>query len=71
MVRVSHPHASTAYAILQCASSPTDYSHDWPSETAEFEVALRPAKKTHVLGKCAPTHKVTETRSTTTPKREE
>ena len=40
MVRVSHPHASTAYTILQCASSPTCYSHDWPSESVKTNVVL-------------------------------
>ena len=30
--------------------------------TTGFEVTLRPAKQTHVLGKCAPLHKVTDTK---------
>merc|ERR1712117_166931 len=41
LVRVSHPHASTAYATLQCAASPTCYSHDWPSESVCCELSTK------------------------------
>merc|ERR1712035_232377 len=44
--RVLQPHASTEYADLQHASSPTCYSHKWPSESVKFDNTRRAEKKT-------------------------
>ena len=53
MVRVSHPHASTEYADLQHASSPTCYSHKWPSEGVKFENTRRAEKNKKTAARTA------------------